>query len=112
MGPHSDGYLFQSWLPARALPLVARAACAIEMTGTTRKDVAAAVGGMNCSTSVSACSNRSLDGAVALRGCRGKDSISRSGRTGEVKGRNISVGGKMCFREAEFLWHKTGLLPT
>lgn len=68
MGPHSDGYLFQSWLPARALPLVARAACAIEMTGTTRKDVAAAVGGMNCSTSVSACSNRSLDGAVAIKG--------------------------------------------
>lgn len=57
VGPHRDWYLFPRWLPARALPLGVRAAFATEMTEATRKEVAAAVGGMNCSTSVSACSN-------------------------------------------------------
>lgn len=57
MGAQSDGFLFQHWLPARALPLGGRAAFATEMTEVTRKEVAAAVGGMNCSTSVSACRN-------------------------------------------------------
>lgn len=96
MGPHRDRDLFQHWLPARALPLVARAAFAIEMTGVMRKDVAAAVEGMNCSTSVFAGSNISLHRGVAVRGCRGEDSISHCGRRGEVKGRRINTGRKRC----------------
>lgn len=96
MGPHRDGDLFQHWLPARALPLAARAAFAIEMAGVMRKAVAAAVEGMNCSTSVFAWSNVSLHRGVAVRGCRGEDSISHCGRTGEVKGRRISPGRKIC----------------
>lgn len=32
MGPNRYGYLFRRWLPARALPLLARAAFAIEVT--------------------------------------------------------------------------------
>lgn len=75
MGPHSDRYLLQHWLPARALPLEARAAFAAEVTEVTRKEVAAAVGGMNCSTSVPACSNTSLHRAVAFRGCRWEGSF-------------------------------------
>lgn len=72
MGPHRDRDLFQHWLPARALPLVARAAFAIEMTGVMRKDVAAAVEGMNCSTSVFAGSNISLHRGVAVGAAEGK----------------------------------------
>lgn len=96
MGPHRDRDLFQHWLPARTLPLVARAAFPIEMTGVMRKDVAAAVEGMNCSTSVFAGSNVSLHSGLAVRGCKGEDSISHSGRRGEVKGRRINMGRKTC----------------
>lgn len=117
MGPHSDWYLFPHWLPARALPLGARAAFATEMTEVTRKEVAAAVGGMNCSTSVSACSNTSRRRRRRSSGFKGLQ-MGRfyfPSRTGEkAKEEDSAWGGKMCLRErGTFLWHKqTCSLPT
>lgn len=68
MGPNCSGYLFRHWLPARALPLLARATFAIEVTGVMGKEVAAAAGGVNCFASPSAYSNQSRHRAVALGG--------------------------------------------
>lgn len=65
-GPDSYGYLFRNWLPAKALSLLARAAFAIEVTGVMEKEMAAAVGGLNCFTVPSAYSNQSWHRPVAL----------------------------------------------
>lgn len=67
-GPDSYGYLFRNWLPAKALPLLARAAFAIEVTGVMGKEMAAAAGGLNCFTAPSAYSNQSWHRPVALQG--------------------------------------------
>lgn len=68
-GARRPGYLFQHWHPARALPLGAKAAFAVETTGVTRKEGAAAVGGMNPFTSLFVHSNINPRRAVACRGC-------------------------------------------
>lgn len=96
MGPHSAWHLLQDWLPASALPLEARAAFAAEMTEVARKEGAEAVGGVNCSTSVPACSNISRHRAVAFRDCRWEGSLSHRRRKGGVKGRQIGTGRKLC----------------
>lgn len=104
MGPQSH-CLFQHWLPARALPLGARAAFATEMTEVTRKEVAAAVGGMNCSTSVSACSNTSLRRrSSGFKGLQMGRFYFPPRRRGAGAARRLRPGGEMCLREGGCSW--------
>ena len=80
MGPNSYGYLFQHQLPARALPPVAGAPFAIEMTRVIRREMVGQK--MECSTSH----------------CR---------RRGEVEGRRISMGREMLKEKRGICSHGT-----